>query len=85
MNASFTWTVEVLEAPGGVTPGDGADYDIVRKMRASNLVLGPLLARHGHAVVSLPGGCSIGARPMDIHVSALEAMGAEIPEDGNPS
>lgn len=55
-----------------------AEYDIVRKMRASNLVLGPLLAREGHATVSLPGGCAIGARPMDIHISALEAMGAEI-------
>ena len=55
-----------------------ADYDIVRKMRASNLVLGPLLAREGQAVVSLPGGCAIGARPMDIHVTALEALGAEI-------
>ncbi|MDA8586650.1 UDP-N-acetylglucosamine 1-carboxyvinyltransferase [Rhodobacteraceae bacterium] len=55
-----------------------ADYEIVRKMRASNLVLGPLLAREGHAIVSLPGGCAIGARPMDIHVTALEAMGAEI-------
>ena len=55
-----------------------ADYDIVRKMRASNLVLGPLLAREGHAIVSLPGGCAIGARPMDIHIHALEAMGAEI-------
>jgi UDP-N-acetylglucosamine 1-carboxyvinyltransferase len=55
-----------------------ADYDIVRKMRASILVLGPLLARYGHAVVSLPGGCAIGARPVDIHLSALEAMGAEL-------
>lgn len=55
-----------------------ADYEIVRKMRASNLVLGPLLARHHEATVSLPGGCAIGARPMDIHVTALEAMGAEI-------
>jgi UDP-N-acetylglucosamine 1-carboxyvinyltransferase len=55
-----------------------ADYEIVRKMRASNLVLGPLLARHHKAVVSLPGGCAIGARPMDIHVTALEAMGAQI-------
>ena len=55
-----------------------AEYDIVRKMRASNLVLGPLLAREGHATVSLPGGCAIGARPMDIHIQALEAMGAEI-------
>jgi len=55
-----------------------ADYEIVRKMRASNLVLGPLLARLGHAVVSLPGGCAIGARPMDIHIDALSALGAEI-------
>jgi UDP-N-acetylglucosamine 1-carboxyvinyltransferase len=55
-----------------------ADYEIVRKMRASNLVLGPLLAREGHATVSLPGGCAIGARPMDIHITGLEALGAEI-------
>ncbi len=55
-----------------------ADYDIVRKMRASNLVLGPLLAREGQAVVSLPGGCAIGARPMDIHIDALERLGAVI-------
>ena len=55
-----------------------ADYDIVRKMRASNLVLGPLLARFGQAVVSLPGGCAIGARPMDLHTEGLEALGAEI-------
>ena len=55
-----------------------ADYEIVRKMRASNLVLGPLLARHHQAIVSLHGGCAIGARPMDIHVTALETMGATI-------
>ena len=55
-----------------------ADYDIVRKMRASNLVLGPLLAREGVAVVSLPGGCAIGARPMDIHTDGLAKMGADI-------
>ena len=55
-----------------------ADYDIVRKMRASNLVLGPMLARLGQAVVSLPGGCAIGARPMDLHIHGLEALGAEI-------
>lgn len=55
-----------------------ADYDIVRKMRASNLVLGPMLARLGHAVVSLPGGCAIGARPMDLHIYGLEKLGAEI-------
>ena len=55
-----------------------ADYDIVRKMRASILVLGPLVARYGHAVVSLPGGCAIGARPVDLHLKALEALGAEL-------
>lgn len=55
-----------------------ADYDIVRKMRASILVLGPMLARHGQAIVSLPGGCAIGARPVDLHLKALEAMGAEL-------
>ena len=55
-----------------------AHYDIVRKMRASILVLGPMLARDGEAVVSLPGGCAIGARPVDIHLSGLEAMGAEL-------
>lgn len=55
-----------------------ADYDIVRRMRASILVLGPMLARDGHAVVSLPGGCAIGARPVDLHLRALEAMGAEL-------
>jgi len=55
-----------------------ADYDIVRKMRASILVLGPMLAREGHAVVSLPGGCAIGARPVDLHLKGLEALGAEL-------
>ncbi|CAM4394096.1 UDP-N-acetylglucosamine 1-carboxyvinyltransferase [Palleronia rufa] len=55
-----------------------ADYDIVRKMRASILVLGPMLARDGHATVSLPGGCAIGARPVDLHLTALEALGAKL-------
>ncbi|MDX1402024.1 MAG: UDP-N-acetylglucosamine 1-carboxyvinyltransferase [Kiloniellales bacterium] len=55
-----------------------APYDIVRKMRASVLVLGPLLARTGEAQVSLPGGCAIGTRPVDLHLRGLEAMGAEI-------
>ena len=55
-----------------------APYDIVRKMRASILVLGPLLARAGEATVSLPGGCAIGNRPIDLHLKALEHMGAEI-------
>lgn len=55
-----------------------ANYDIVRKMRASVLVLGPLLARFGHCEVSLPGGCAIGQRPIDLHLKALEQMGADI-------
>jgi UDP-N-acetylglucosamine 1-carboxyvinyltransferase len=55
-----------------------APYDLVRKMRASVLVLGPLLARFGRARVSLPGGCAIGTRPVDLHLKALEQMGAEI-------
>ncbi|RYY28227.1 MAG: UDP-N-acetylglucosamine 1-carboxyvinyltransferase [Sphingomonadales bacterium] len=55
-----------------------APYDIVRKMRASILVLGPLLGRAGEATVSLPGGCAIGNRPIDLHLKALEAIGAEI-------
>jgi len=55
-----------------------APYELVRRMRASVLVLGPLVAREGHARVSLPGGCAIGTRPVDLHLKALEAMGAEI-------
>ena len=55
-----------------------APYDVVRTMRASVLVLGPLLARFGSAKVSLPGGCAIGTRPIDLHLKALEAMGAQI-------
>lgn len=55
-----------------------APYDLVRKMRASILVLGPLLARGGEATVSLPGGCAIGNRPIDLHLKALEALGAQI-------
>ena len=55
-----------------------APYDLVRRMRASVLVLGPLVAREGIATVSLPGGCAIGTRPVDIHLAGLEALGAEI-------
>ncbi|GIR68844.1 MAG: hypothetical protein CM15mP74_00950 [Halieaceae bacterium] len=53
-----------------------APYDLVKTMRASILVLGPLLARFGRAEVSFPGGCAIGSRPVDLHIRALEAMGA---------
>ncbi|GHB67008.1 UDP-N-acetylglucosamine 1-carboxyvinyltransferase [Psychrosphaera saromensis] len=55
-----------------------APYDLVNRMRASILVLGPLLARFGHAEVSLPGGCAIGARPVDLHIEGLKKLGAEI-------
>jgi len=58
-----------------------AEYDLVRKMRASILVLGPLVARFGEARVSLPGGCAIGARPVDLHLKGLKAMGARIEID----
>ncbi len=67
---------------GGAITNTEAPYDIVRKMRASVLVLGPLLARTGEARVSLPGGCAIGARPVDLHLKGLEQMGAVISLDG---
>ncbi|MBK5947636.1 UDP-N-acetylglucosamine 1-carboxyvinyltransferase [Rhodobacter veldkampii DSM 11550] len=69
---------QVLALSSHAITNHRADYDIVRKMRASILVLGPMLARDHHAVVSLPGGCAIGARPVDLHLKALEAMGAEL-------
>ena len=62
---------------GGAT-NYAAPYELVRKMRASVLVLGPLLARHGEARVSLPGGCAIGTRPVDLHVRAMQALGAVV-------
>ena len=66
-------TLEATRVTSTVAP-----YDLVRKMRASILVLGPMLARAGEATVSLPGGCAIGNRPIDLHLKALEAIGAEI-------
>ena len=88
-----TTMIELLGRMGvGVTVAEGmrvevdgarltepvAPYELVKTMRASILVLGPLLARHGEARVSLPGGCAIGARPVNLHIAGLEAMGAEI-------
>ena len=67
---------------GGPITNTEAPYDIVRKMRASILVLGPLLARCGEARVSLPGGCAIGTRPVDLHLKGLEQMGAVIRLEG---
>jgi UDP-N-acetylglucosamine 1-carboxyvinyltransferase len=85
-------TIKVLDSLGARIEGNGnvvridttglnnveATYDLVKTMRASVLVLGPLLARHGRARVSLPGGCAIGARPIDQHLKGLKALGAEI-------
>ncbi len=68
----------VLELTAREITGTRAPYDLVRKMRASVLVLGPLVARVGHAEVSLPGGCAIGTRPVDLHLKGLTALGAEV-------
>jgi len=79
LGVDVSWRGEgslVLQAPP--RPQSLAPYDIVRKMRASFLVLGPLVARVREATVSLPGGCAIGARPVDLHLKGLAAMGAEI-------
>jgi UDP-N-acetylglucosamine 1-carboxyvinyltransferase len=67
-----------VEVDGNSLTEPVAPYELVKTMRASILVLGPLLARHGEARVSLPGGCAIGARPVNLHIAGLEAMGAEI-------
>jgi len=69
---------QVLALSSHAPSSHRAEYDIVRKMRASILVLGPLLARGGRAEVSLPGGCAIGARPVDLHLRAMEALGAQM-------
>ena len=72
-----------LEIDASAVQGRQAPYELVKTMRASILVLGPLLARYGEADVSMPGGCAIGARPVNLHVSGLRAMGAEVAvEDG---
>jgi UDP-N-acetylglucosamine 1-carboxyvinyltransferase len=75
MKASFQNGTVFL---GGDVQSYEATYDLVKTMRASILVLGPLLARYGEASVSLPGGCAIGTRPIDIHLFGLEKMGAKI-------
>ena len=69
---------EVLRVNAGAITNCEASYDLVRTMRASILVLGPLVARMGEARVSLPGGCAIGARPVNLHIRALQEMGAEV-------
>src|SRR3954471_16013402 len=71
-----------IEVDGSTIKDTVAPYELVKTMRASILVLGPLLARFGTADVSLPGGCAIGARPVNIHVAGLQAMGADITIEG---
>lgn len=78
LGATCTVSKGCLEVDGSSISKIEAEYDLVRKMRASILVLGPLVARFGHAKVSLPGGCAIGARPVNMHLSGLEALGATI-------
>jgi len=72
------WDGELFRVHVGQAPSLEAHYDIVRKMRASILCLGPLLAKYGEAVVSMPGGCAIGTRPIDLHLDGMRALGAEI-------
>ena len=71
----------VLQLHANTIASTEAPYELVRKMRASFLVIGPLLARCHKAKVSLPGGCAIGTRPVDLHIKGLEAMGAQIDID----
>ena len=78
LGSTYTNTSDLLTIDSSSIDKTKATYDIVKTMRASILVLGPLLARFGHCEVSLPGGCAIGQRPVDLHLKALEQMGATI-------
>lgn len=79
LGVASAWHGDTLRLePGGPASPDDAPYDLVKTMRASVLVLGPLTARRGHARVSLPGGCAIGVRPIDQHLAGLEALGARV-------
>lgn len=78
LGITMTYEGDVVTADTSTLNNQFAPYELVKTMRASILVLGPLLARYGQAKVSLPGGCAIGSRPVDQHLKALEALGAEI-------
>ena len=79
MGASVTVDERMrVEVDPTTTQETFAPYELVKTMRAAILVLGPLVAKHGRADVSLPGGCAIGARPVNIHVAGLQAMGADV-------
>lgn len=78
LNCETDWQEDVFKVRVRAPKSLEAHYDLVRKMRASILCLGPLLAKYGEAVVSLPGGCAIGTRPIDLHLDGMKALGAEI-------
>jgi len=78
LGANVEWQQDTLVIDGATVNKTLAPYELVKQMRASVLALGPLVARFGEAQVSLPGGCAIGARPVDIHIQGLERMGAVI-------
>ncbi len=78
LGATYSYEDDCAKIDTSTITRTEAKYDIVRKMRASILTLGPLLARFGHCEVSLPGGCAIGQRPIDLHLKALKLMGADI-------
>jgi UDP-N-acetylglucosamine 1-carboxyvinyltransferase len=78
LGAEISWQQDTLLIDASKVDKVLAPYELVKQMRASVLALGPLLARFGEAQVSLPGGCAIGARPVDLHISGLEKMGAQI-------
>lgn len=78
LNVQTTFSKGCLTIDATAEPLTEAPYEYVRKMRASVLVLGPLLARQGFAKVALPGGCAIGSRPIDQHLKGFEALGAEV-------
>lgn len=83
MGVTTEFTGRSMTLDASTVNSQTAPYDLVRKMRASFFVLGPLIGRYGRACVSLPGGCAIGTRPVDIHLKGLEALGADIKiEDG---
>lgn len=78
LGVTITYEGDTVYADASTLSNQFAPYDLVKTMRASILVLGPLLARFGNAKVSLPGGCAIGSRPVDLHLKAMEALGAKI-------
>lgn len=78
LGVTMSYEGETVHADTSTLDNQFAPYELVKTMRASILVLGPLLARYGNAKVSLPGGCAIGSRPVDQHLKALEALGAQI-------